>query len=406
MNRCIVLCATLLLLSGCASLRHDVQEGVKPRVAERELASSELLDVAIAVFDSAELTDKETSELGLSKEIRQAEERYIPIHLKTTMQRTGFWGSVRVVPGESAAHVQLHGTITHSDGEQLSLDITAYDSRGVRWFAKSYSEKLRPSDYSGLSAGGKDPFQDIYNTIVNDLAEERQRLDAETVRAIQQVSELRVAGDMAPEAFGGHLARNEEGLYSVVRLPAEDDPMLNRVRAVKVRDDMLVDTINSYYETYYNDLWQPYTDWRKLYNEELTALREVEKQALTRQLLGLAAVVGGVMLSSNSDVSRSNLPGVMVIGGAAAVYSGFEKRGETKIHKDVIEELSVSFASEAEPLVVEVVGETVRLTGSAEEQYRKWREMLRTIYAAETGLPLASDGNGPDQTAAPSAGAQ
>jgi hypothetical protein len=173
---------------------------------------------------------------------------------------------------------------------------------------------------------------------------------------------------------------------------------------------MLVDTINSYYEVYYNDLWQPYGDWRKLYSEELTALKEVEKQALTRQLFGLAAIVGGVLLStSNNSVSNSGLPGLMLAGGAAAIYSGFQKREETKIHKDVIEELNMSFTSEAEPLVVEVVGETVRLTGSAEEQYRKWRAMLRNIYASETGLPLGADSNNSgrnntNQPAEPSSG--
>ena len=39
------------------------------------------------------------------------------------------------------------------------------------------------------------------------------------------------------------------------------------------------------YEVYYNDLWQPYSDWRKLYNEELVAMNEVKKQALTRMAL-------------------------------------------------------------------------------------------------------------------------
>ncbi len=194
---------------------------------------------------------------------------------------------------------------------------------------------------------------------------------------------------MAPDAFAGHLSHDQEGFYSLVRLPVDHDPMLKRVRAVQVRDDMLIDTINGYYESYYNDLWQPYADWRKLYREEMAALNEVKKQALTRQLFGLAAIVGGVLLSTrNNEFSSSNLPEVMVLGGAAAIYSGFQKREETKIHKDVIEELSISFTSEAEPLVVEVVGETVRLTGSAEEQYQQWREMLRDIYASETGLPL------------------
>ena len=394
MNRLFVLFASLLVLSGCASLSNNVADGVKPIVATQELDSSELLDVAIVVFDSEELTDKEIGELGLSEEIRRAEERYIPIHLKYTMQRTGHWGAVRVVPAENAAHVQVLGTIIRSDGEQLSLDIEAYDSRGVPWFEKSYREELDLVDFHGTSPGEKDPFQDLYNTIANDLVEHRSQLTPDAIREIQQISELRTAQDMASDAFTGHLSRNEEGRYSLIRLPVESDPMLKRVRAVQVRDDMLLDTINGYYEIYYNDLWQPYGDWRKLYNEELAALNKVKKQALTRQLLGLVSVIGGVALSTgNSNLSNSNLPGVMVMGGAAAIYSGFQKQEETKIHRDVIEELSISFSSEAEPLVVEVVGETVRLTGSAEEQYQKWRDMLQQIYAAETGLPLEPTGD-------------
>ncbi len=394
MNRLFVLFSSLLILSGCASFSNKVADGVKPIVATQELDSSELLDVAIVVFDSEELTDKEIRELGLSEEIRRAEERFIPIHLKYTMQRTGHWGAVRVVPAENAAHVQVLGTIIHSDGEQLSLDIEAYDSRGVSWFENSYSEELGLVDFHGTSPGEKDPFQDLYNTIANDLVEHRSQLQPTAIREIQQISELRTAQDMARDAFAGHLSRNEEGRYSVIRLPVESDPMLKRVRAVQVRDDMLLDTINGYYEIYYNDLWQPYGDWRKLYNEELAALNEVKKQALTRQLFGLASIIGGVALSTgNNSLSSSNLPGVMVMGGAAAIYSGFQKQEETKIHRDVIEELSISFSSEAEPLVVEVVGETVRLTGSAEEQYQKWRAMLQQIYASETGLPLEPTGD-------------
>ena len=201
MNRLVVLFAALLILPGCASMQGKVADHVSPAVAAQELDSSELLDVAIVVFDSAELTDEEISELGLSEEIRRAEERYMPIHLKYTMQRTGYWGAVRVVPAPSKAHLQVHGTIVHSDGEQLILEIEAYDSRNVKWFEKSYSEELRLSEYSGIAPEKKDPFQDVYNTIANDLAAHRDKLTAEDFREIQQVSELRAAHDMAPDAF-------------------------------------------------------------------------------------------------------------------------------------------------------------------------------------------------------------
>ncbi len=387
MNRLFLVLTALLILFGCAH-KVKVADGVKPMLAGEELAGAELLDVAIAVFDSKELTEKDTETLGLSEEIRRAEERFVPIHLKYTMQRSGYWGAVRVVPGENNAHVQVRGTIDRADGEELSLSIEAVDALGVPWFARTYSERLKPSEHKGIVPEKKDPFQDLYNTIANDLAEHRKKLTAEEVLEIQHVSELRFARNMAPDTFEGYLALDEEGRNSLNRLPVVDDPMLERVRAVQVRDHMLLDTINGYYDTYYQDLWQPYGDWRSLHAEEVAALRKVESQALTRQLLGAAAVIGGILVSAgDSNAANSSLPGVMITGGAAAIYSGFQKREETKIHKDVLEELSISFSSEAEPLVVEVIGETVRLTGSAEEQYQKWREMLRDIYASETGLP-------------------
>jgi hypothetical protein len=389
MSRLLIFIAALAALTGCATVPSNIADGIKPLVAKEELGGSELLDVAIVTFESKELTDEQLTELGLSQEIRQAEERYIPIHLKYTMQRTGYWGVVRVVPQVNSAHLLVRGQIVHSDGERLTVEITAYDSRNIKWFEKTYSDNLKLADYGGVSPGEHDPYQDLYTTIANDLAEQRATLTTKDIEEIQDVSMLRLASAMAPDAFSDHLAQNEEGRYSLVRKPAESDPMLKRVSAIRARDEMLLDTINSYYELYYNDLWQPYTDWRRLYNEEVVALRKVQKEATLRKLFGLASIVGGVLLSSNNSVNSSNLPGVMVVGGAAAIYSGFQKSEETKIHKEVIEELSISFASEAEPLVVEVVGETVRLTGSAEEQYSQWRKILRDIYAQETGLPTA-----------------
>ncbi len=391
MNRLTLLLTVLLLVGGCAT-KGTVGKKVKPLLAPQELASTELLDVAIRVFDSQQLTEEETGKLGLSEEIRQAEERFVPLHLKYTMQRSGYWGAVRVVPGENSAHVQVRGTIKRSDGEALIVSIQASDERGVPWFDKTYAEILKPSDYIGLIPEKADPFQNLYNTIANDLVRHRQQLAAADLQEIQQVTELRFAQEMAPDVFTDHLSRDNNGRYKLIRLPAGNDPMLERVRAVQVRDQMLVDTINGYYDSYYQDLWQSYGDWRKLYSEELTALKKLEKQSLTRQLLGAAAVVGGILISANdSNLRSSGLPSVMIAGGAAAIYSGFQKREETKIHKDVIEELSQSFSSEAAPLVLEVVGETVRLTGSAEEQYQQWRALLRDIYVTETGLPLMTD---------------
>lgn len=402
---CLLLAAGLLL-GGCAARMGNVGEQVRPLLAQEELADAELLDVNIAVFDSVELSEKEQTRYGLSEKVRRAEERFIPVHLKYTMQRTGYWGAVRVVPGGGHADLQVEGTIRYSDGEHLALRIRVRDARGVEWFAKDYAETVRPADYTGMVPEKRDAFQDIYTTIANDLAAFRNRLSAEELKEIRQIGELRFAGEMAPEVFVGYLEREEDGRYHLRRLPADDDPMLGRVRAIRVRDAMLIDTINDYYDAYYRDLWQPYADWRQAQGREVVAMREVEKEALTRKLLGLAAIAGGVLLSSrDNDLGNSSLSDVMIVGGAAAVYSGFQRSKDTLIHREALEELSASFAAEAEPLVVEVAGETVRLTGSAEEQYAQWRSLLRQIYAAETGLPAADGaeppGGSPDPSASP-----
>jgi hypothetical protein len=56
------------------------------------------------------------------------------------------------------------------------------------------------------------------------------------------------------------------------------------------------------------------------------------------------------------------------------------------MHTDVLKELSASFEAEAAPLVVDVEGRTLRLTGTAEEQYAEWRRLLHELYVEETGL--------------------
>ncbi len=391
-----LLIAIGLILSGCGIMRTDhVAHDLKPMVVDHELPGTELLDVSIAVFDSEKLTPDELEKQGLSDKIRQAEQRFIPIHLKYTLQRTGYWGAVRVLPDDNEANVQVSGILLQSDGQRLDVRVEVKDSRGEIWFVKTYTETVTPGDYADVVVEKKDAFQDIYTAIANDMAAYRNRLTPARVRDIRQISELRFAADMAPDKFTGYLAEDRKKNFTLVRLPDKSDPMLKRVKAVKVRDEMLADVINGYYDMLYQDLWKPYADWRKLHSEEVIALRAVEKEALNRQLFGVAAIIGAILVSSsNDDLADSVLPGVMVMGGAAAFYSGLQKREETRIHKDAIEELGDSFSAEAEPLVVEVEGEMVRLSGSAEEQYTKWREMLREIYAAETGLPPVEKADG------------
>jgi len=382
----------LIVLSGCSSIpRNQVAEQVAPVLPQRELLDEELLNISIQAFNPGELPQAPKDRQGLSMEIREAEARFLPIHLKHTFQRTGYWGAVRVVPeSDINGELLVNGIIEMSDGESVVLNVEVVDARNVVWFRKVYAETTRPEEHNGVEPEKEDAFQDLFNSIANDIAQYRNSLSQAEINEIRQVADLKYAQFMAPDSFNGYLAMTPEGRLYIQRLPAKDEPMLDRVSQIKIRDEMLVDTINDYYDIYYHDLWQPYANWRKFRQEEVSALRKLEREALAKQILGITAIVGAVALGATTDYETAMrtqpIQEALIVGGAYSMYSGYQANQEGRINKDAIEELGISFAAEAEPLVIQVEGQTVRLTGSAEQQYTKWRSMLKQIYAQETGF--------------------
>lgn len=381
-----------LLLAGCGTTgyRKGTEQSVIIEQAGGDLPEAALLDVWIELFEPGPIPNDAKGSYGITLETRKAEARFIPGHLKKTMQQTGYWGAVRVVPQESpGAELLVSGRILQSDGEVLSLRLQARDSTGLQWLDKEYRGFAEPDDYGRISRDHYDAFQNLYNAIANDLARIKQKLPSKSLITIRQLAELRFAADLAPDSFTGYV-REEDGRYQLRRLPAREDPMLQRIRAIRERDYLLIDTVNDHYDAYYRDIWDPYANWRRFRAEEAASLRKVEREALTRKVLGIGAVVGAIALSMaggrDTAIRTDSLRQVMVLGGIMVAKSGFDKDSEKQIHIDALEELGTSFESEAAPMVVEVEGETHRLTGSVDAQYAKWRALLRKIHASETGL--------------------
>ena len=387
-TRLLVVFLASVLLGACSSVKHKEVAPTSISMADKELAESDLLDVGIETFDPGTEGAGSDQEESVFPDIRNSEARFIPVHLKNTMQRTGHWGAVRVIPSRAAAtDVLVTGKILRSDGETLELAIDARDATGRRWFSHVYEASKDAAEYKKFRRGEEDPFQNLYNTIANDLAKYKASLTSEDYKNIRQVAELRFAAWLAPDVFGPYLMEDEDGIWQVKRLPAGDDPMLRRVLNIRERDYMLIDTLSNHYEVFYADMWDPYVGWRKSRSEEMAALREVENKSLTRKILGGALIAGAIALDILAgDNNTAALRNVMVVGGAMAIKSGFDLSGQAEIHEDAIRELGQSFESEVKPLVVDVEGETVELTGSAKVQYADWRRLLKSIYFTETGL--------------------
>jgi hypothetical protein len=394
-GKLLLLLVVLGLLSACAS-NTSSQRKDSPPVAlskiDQELPEEQLLDVWIELFDPGELPASEKDALGLSKDIREAEARYMPIQLRGVMEKTGYWGAVRVVPyNTEGAEVLVRGLIVESDGAQLELKITTEDASGRVWFRKNYKAEVDPQIYEMLPEQ-IDSFQAVYRMIANDLAEFRNKLTDPERIAIRQYADVRFAADMAPDAFAGHLQRDDKGIYQLNRLPAENDPAFHRVQVIRERDFLLIDTLNGHFDNYYLEMVGPYTEWRKARSYEAASLKEVKKKANKRKFLGAAAILGAIALEAMGSSNTGTLRDVMVLGGAVAIKQGMDINAQSPMHQAAIEELGNSFSSEAKPLVVEVDGEVYELTGSAEAQYKQWHSLMREIYASETGLSAVDSG--------------
>ena len=376
-------------LSGCASHRYSARD-VEPtniQIAQREIPEFELLDVGIVVFQTQELTEDDIEDKGTNNEIRQSEAHFIPCHLRNTLQRSAQWGSVRVLPEESAAQdVLVTGEILESNGQELILKIKVTDARGRLWYEETYRQEAIGASYKDNTPWERDPYQDLYNTIANDLAAHRQKLTAGSAERIRAVAKLQFAREFSPEAFGDYLIENEDQEITLNRLPADDDPQMARLMAVRERDHMYIDTLNQYYDGFYAGMWPAYENWRKLDLTERLAREEIEKSAMLRKAGGALLVAMAILLEATQGGGGSMLQGLMVVSGGQVFMSGINLSKQAEIHSAAIAELSESFGADMEPVNLELRGQTYELTGSAQEQYRQWRELLRQIYLEETGF--------------------
>ena len=384
-------CALLVLAAGCVV---QDQRPVAPVVAQKataEIPQDELLDVGIHLFDpSIPADEKEQEKQRIFADVRKAESRYMPLMLRDTLEGTGHWGQVRVLPADSSvSDVNIEGRIVESTGSELKLAIRAQDATGRVWLDKEYAGPADTRAYKDVPVKPRDPFDNVYATIANDLLAVRQSLTREQRVQVHQVAGLRFAADLAPYAFKPYLARDERrGTYAITRLPAAEDPVVQRMDRVRERDYALVDTLNEHYTNFGESMDDAYGNWRKYSHEELEAEAEAKRQALTRQVLGAVAIVGGIMAGSETNSSAGSAAATAaVIGGIYAFKSGMDMRSEVKMHGESLKQLGSSFQNEVQPIVVDIEGRTLELKGSAEQQYAEWRRLLRELYENETGLP-------------------
>ena len=381
------------VLCGCATHTVRIVDMTPPEQFGTAVDEDLLLDVGVAVFDSnvPDAFDDRVAQ-NITREVRRAEANYMAYFAKDLLQSTGNWGAVRVVPRAThAVDVTLTGTIVHSDGERMILHAQVRDARGVTWLDQTYEALASKYAYGDQVPDGIDPFQSIYRSMADDMLAYRKTLADDDVRAIRTTAEMKFATEFSPEAFANYIVVPETGVYEVRRLPAEDDPALDRVRKVREREYLFIDTLDEYFEEFSARMYPIYQNWRQATYGEAIAYREERQKARRRAIAGAVGIAAGAA-AQLSDTTVTRYGGaVSVIGGAAAIGRAIQDFANAKVHSEVLQELGASAEAEISPHTIELENRTLSLQGTVADQYEQLRVVLKRLYFEELGLVLAED---------------
>lgn len=337
-----------------------------------EDSDSIYLDVGINVFTNT-YNESETETYGewIFTEIRDNERHYLPYLLRDTLLESGQWGAVRVLPqSDPSVDLIVTGNILFSDGTRLVLEVEARDSTGQIWLSKIYGDSAAGPDYPDsyrLRAASQleredlqEPFQDIYNQIANDLLVAYRAMNDEQLINVQRVSQLVYANDLAPDSFSHTLRTDENGFLAVNTLPAEDDPMLDRVLEMRRRHHLFIDTVDEYYKALFDEMQASYLVWRRYAYDQDNELEFTTSNDADQSLFS----------STNTTLT---------------LIQRYNRYRWAKIYEQEFLELATGFNQELAPQILELNRNVHGLSGTMEEQYLQWRRILRQLFELEAG---------------------
>jgi len=350
----------------------------------RPMADSALLDVVIPTLnDGLSLTDEDDT---VFPEVRFAEAIYFSNQLAKVMEKSGAWGAIRVIPNAQViSDVYITGVIIQSDGEVLELDVEVKDTSGKKWFAKSYKKVVGKLAYDRKAKTNiGDPFQNVFIQIANDVLIYREKFSDKKAADLRAISEMRFAQLFSPEAFNEYIIQARDGILKIQRLPAENDSLLTRVKKIRERDYLYIDTMQDYYDSFSEQMHFAYQDFRSASYDSVVKGRQLNRQGNQRIIAGIGSILAGIYGRSQSEASTEAwASSATAAAGGFILKSGLEKKQQSAAENEKVAEMGASLDREIAPQVIALEDRTVTLTGTVQTQYVQWQELMQKIYNQE-----------------------
>ncbi len=387
------------LLSGCAT-HNQTSSTVGPRpsssyskdVEKESMVTAPTLDVIIPVFDPGLPEDQSKDDnKDIWPELRRAEANRFAYKLKEKLEATGQFGAVRVTPDQTATgDLYILGKIEESNGEEIAIKIEVVDISGKRWLDKVFEHEVSDDFYNDQRNKGLDPYDPLFEKAAAKIIDELNDHSLKELEELNYIADLRFGTSFSDKAFMQYM-ETKRGIFFLVSKPSDNDPMLKRVKAIRVRDQLFIDSLQDNYAFFSEQMDESYLMWQEQSLFETQAEREARRKSIGQAiggvlLIGLAVLAG--VSGDRSDSTGSSAAGATgaILGGlagASLLSKSFKTSEEAKVHRDSLNELGQSIDIDLSPQVIAFEKESVELTGDAKEQFAQWREFLQKIYSAE-----------------------
>jgi outer membrane lipoprotein SlyB len=388
------------LLSGCAT-KNRTSSTVGPPLSSSlpepetikpvEIITPKL-DVIIPVFDPGLPEDSADYEKEkIWPELRRAEANRFAHKLKEELEKTSQLGAIRVTPDKTATgDLYVLGRIEESNGQEIAIEIEVIDISGKKWLAESFEHEVSPAFHRNQRNAGMDPYDPLFAEAAAAIIAELSKHSLQELEDLHYLADLRFGANFSESTFKQYM-KADDGKFTLVSKPSDEDPMLQRVRAIRVRDQLFVDSLQDNYAGFSQQMNESYLMWQEQSLLEMQAERAASRKSIGQAvggvlLVGLAvlsAVAGG--RSKSSGGSAAGAAGAIIggVAGVSLISGSFKTSEETKVHREALNELGQSIDMSLAPQVIAFEKESVELTGDAREQFMQWRTFLQKIYAEE-----------------------
>lgn len=388
-----------LLLSGCANNNRRSSTAVGPSMSSSYSKPEKIdsvkalpkLDVIIPVFDPGLSEGEDYEDEDIWPELRRAEANRFAYKLKEKLESTERFGAIRVTPDKTATgELYILGRIIESNGEEVEITVEVIDISGRKWLDESFEHEVSDAFHKSLRNKGEDSYDPLFEEAAAEIVEALNDHSSKSLEDLRYLSDLRFGANFSESTFMQYMEVDGDQ-FNLVSRPSDHDPMFQRVKTIRVRDQLFIDGLQYNYAAFSAQMNDSYLMWQKQSLLEIKAKRAADRKTIAQAVGGVALIALGVLAGvaggrSNSVFAQSaGTTGAILgtIGGIYLISESFSTSAEAKVHRDSLNELGKSVDLELAPQVIAFEKESVELTGNAKEQFMQWRTFLQKIYSVE-----------------------